>query len=192
MTATEKRIFEVAKLRFDRFGFKKTTIDEICKEIQISKKTLYQYFKSKEELFVGLFINEALAARKEIFEKLGHVENPLERLKRIMKITFEYFGQDNFMVRVLKNNEGLYSPFLNQRFQSMVEGGMVDIISEILHDGIEKGIFRKMDEKLMGYLLFRISQSFTYARTIKASKDADYEVSALLDFVTHGIVADSE
>jgi len=64
MGEMKHRLFEIAKERFDRFGFKKTTMDEIAMDARVSKKTIYENFKSKEDLFAALFMKEALAARK--------------------------------------------------------------------------------------------------------------------------------
>jgi len=44
-------IVESATIFFSKFGFHKTTMDEIAKHIHKAKGVLYYYFKSKEELF---------------------------------------------------------------------------------------------------------------------------------------------
>lgn len=51
--ATQKerlRIIELAQERFLHDGFYKTSMDELARELQMSKKTIYKYFPSKEEL----------------------------------------------------------------------------------------------------------------------------------------------
>ena len=53
MSDTEQSILELARKRFERFGYRKTTIDEICRDGGISKKTLYRHFRDKEELGYG-------------------------------------------------------------------------------------------------------------------------------------------
>ena len=50
------KVFEVAKELFERFGYKKTTVDEIAANAGISKKTLYEIFAGKEKLLSELVI----------------------------------------------------------------------------------------------------------------------------------------
>ncbi|NUN70953.1 MAG: TetR/AcrR family transcriptional regulator [Bacteroidetes bacterium] len=46
----KERILELAKDRFFRSGFNKVTLDELSGELGISKKTMYKFFPSKEEM----------------------------------------------------------------------------------------------------------------------------------------------
>jgi len=46
----KKRILKFAELKFSREGFYRTTMDELAKELKISKKTIYKHFSSKHEL----------------------------------------------------------------------------------------------------------------------------------------------
>jgi AcrR family transcriptional regulator len=72
MKKIEDAILDAARSKFDRFGFKKTTVDEIAREARISKRTIYEHFKDKEDLFVSLFMKDdalevkALEARTRI------------------------------------------------------------------------------------------------------------------------------
>lgn len=43
-------IMDKAQHRIERFGFKKTTMDELSRDCGISKKTIYLHFKDKEDL----------------------------------------------------------------------------------------------------------------------------------------------
>ena len=46
----KERILELANDRFLKMGFNKVTLDELSTELGISKKTMYKFFPSKEEL----------------------------------------------------------------------------------------------------------------------------------------------
>jgi len=52
MEDKEKRILESARKFFFRYGFKKTSLDEVAEDAGIAKGTIYNYFKNKEDLFV--------------------------------------------------------------------------------------------------------------------------------------------
>jgi len=54
----KSQIIEIATLHFSRYGFHKTTMDEIAKHLHKAKGVLYYYFKSKEELFNEVVKNE--------------------------------------------------------------------------------------------------------------------------------------
>jgi AcrR family transcriptional regulator len=47
----KRQIIESATKYFSRYGFHKTTMDEIAKNIHKAKGVLYYYFRNKEELF---------------------------------------------------------------------------------------------------------------------------------------------
>ncbi|HVN79090.1 MAG TPA: helix-turn-helix domain-containing protein, partial [Terriglobia bacterium] len=49
-TLTKSRILEIARDKFFQLGFTRVTMDEIARDLGISKRTLYEHFTSKEEL----------------------------------------------------------------------------------------------------------------------------------------------
>ncbi len=71
---SKKRILDAFERHFKYFGLKKTSVDEVARELRISKKTIYSHFKSKEEIYnrVISHISEkyynTLAARMENYE----------------------------------------------------------------------------------------------------------------------------
>jgi AcrR family transcriptional regulator len=51
--AQKKRIIDGATQVFADYGYRLTTMDQICQALQLSKGAIYAYFKNKEELFVS-------------------------------------------------------------------------------------------------------------------------------------------
>jgi AcrR family transcriptional regulator len=184
-------ILDIAKQRFDRFGFKKTTVDEISKDAGISKKTLYENFKSKEDIFVSLFIKEALTARKVILDKLGNIEDSLEKIGQFMLVSRDYFREEPFMVKVLQDENGLYAPFLKNKYRIFVEEGILNIFSNILRQGIEKGEFRHLNTHTVSYIIFKLFQAFTYAKTMPPQDGLTNDQSDLdemVSFISEAII----
>lgn len=69
--ARGERILEAAMRLILRYGYDKTTMQDIAAEASVSKSALYQYWKSKEELFAILLIRET---RQVFREWLAEVE----------------------------------------------------------------------------------------------------------------------
>ena len=184
-------ILDVAKTRFERFGFKKTTVDEISGDATISKRTLYELFKDKEDIFVSLFIRETLIARKAVLEKLENVKDPMEKLKRFMFVAKDYYKEEPFMAKVLKDEDGMYAPYLREEYYNLVEEGILDIFSGFLKEGMRQGKLRNLDTRVTSYILFKLLQAFTYARTLPPAKDLkaeDREINELTTFLIEGVV----
>jgi AcrR family transcriptional regulator len=62
------RILDAAADLIQRWGYKKTTIDDIANQAKVAKGTIYLHWKNREDLFVALFLREALDAGYEMRE----------------------------------------------------------------------------------------------------------------------------
>ena len=49
--SSKEKILNAAQKEFMQFGYTKVTVDEVAKSAGVSKKTIYQYFNSKEDIF---------------------------------------------------------------------------------------------------------------------------------------------
>lgn len=188
MDVQDKRslILRAAKDKFSRFGVKRTTMEEIAIDAGISKKTLYECYGNKEAVFVALFSQDALALRDRVFKRIQHIEDPLDRLEAFGRAAFRQLRSESFMVEVLRDEDGLYAPFLKEEFRLMVEKGIIDLISDILTAGIEAKRIRPIDPRTVAYFLFKLFQSLTYARTASI-RGSEKELNELMEFLLQGI-----
>ena len=152
---SEKRtqILTLAKKKFERFGFNKTTVDEIAKDANISKRTLYQEFENKEKILEELFMFEALSVRKAILNQINKITEPTEKLQTFIRLALKYLDQNPFILSVLHDESEFFAPFLKDK-PHIIEEGIEEIFVNVLKEGVEKGDFRKMDEKVVGHCIF--------------------------------------
>jgi AcrR family transcriptional regulator len=183
------QILSTAKKRFERFGFNKTTVDEIAKDVGISKRTLYQGFGKKEEILEELFMFEALSVRKAILNQIKKVKEPKEKLETYLKLVKKYFDKNPFICNVLNDQSGFFRPFLKDK-PHVVEEGIEEIIVNILKEGMSKGVFRKMDEQIIGYSIFLLCKGFTYGKQKSDDQFRVSQISQLINFVIEGILTD--
>jgi len=189
---SEKRnqALTLAKKRFERFGFNKTTVDEIARDAGISKRTLYQEFESKEKILEELFMFEALSVRKVILNQIKKIVEPSERLQTYIRLAIKYLNHNPFIVSVLHDESGFFAPFLKDK-PCIIEQGIEEIIFNILKEGVKKGVFRKMDGKVVGRCIFLLFKGLTYGRSSPARPLGSNQTSEFIHFVMHGVVVKS-
>jgi len=78
--AQRDRILETAHEKFRRFGIRRVTMDEIARDLRISKKTLYQLFPDKEALVRASVERIAGTVIPIVSEALGRDGPPMERI----------------------------------------------------------------------------------------------------------------
>ena len=185
---SEKRnqVLTLAKKRFERFGFNKTTVDEIARDAGISKRTLYQEFESKEQILEELFMFEALSVRKAILNQIKKIVEPAEKLQTYIRLAIKYLNHNPFIVSVLHDESGFFAPFLRDK-PCIIEQGIEEIIANILKEGVKKGVFRKMDGKVVGRCIFLLFKGLTYGRSGPARPLGLNQTSEFIHFVMHGV-----
>lgn len=143
----DERVLQVAGQLFLRYGFEKTTMDDIAREAGVAKATLYRYWPSKEALFESLLyreireVNRAFLARIEADPQGG----------TIGRIIYHAFAAtyDRPFLRALMTTEsrtlGAYlrrhSPDLSH-WQFRLDRQLVEALQQagVLRDDIEPGL----------------------------------------------------
>jgi AcrR family transcriptional regulator len=104
MNITKDQLADCFEKHFNHFGFKKTSVDEVSKELKISKKTIYQFFNSKEEIFQYIVSRIARDYSLEIEQKLTGIMSYHEKLSTLLRMIFSesrkwFINNDAFAVK---------------------------------------------------------------------------------------------
>jgi len=192
MDDVKSLILDRAQSRFDRFGFQKTTMDEISRDCKISKRTLYEHFQDKQHLFDCLIEREGRKDLETIFARMGEVPDPLERLMLLLRTSIAFFSEDIFLTRLLKNDDALFSAMLNGKSHLLITEHLIKIINVIIAEGQKKGRIRvEVNGQVAAYIGFRLFQAFSYMRTIPFDGEKEQQgfyTDALVDFFYNALV----
>ncbi len=186
---SEKRaqILTVAKKRFERFGFNKTTVDEIAKDASISKRTLYEEFENKGTILEELVMFEILSIRRAILNQVNKIVDPTEKLQTFIRLALKYLDQNSFILSVLHDESGFFKPFLKDKPQ-IIETGLEEIFVSILKEGVQKGEFRKMDEKIVGRCISLLFKDLTYGRNSPDHPFGSSQTNEFMHFIVNGVI----
>jgi len=123
------RIAGAFEKHFRHYGFKKTTVDEVAAEIGVSKKTIYRYFRSKEDIF--RYVIETIAHKRVemITGKIASIDSEREKLEAAITITFMEFRKVQEKKAFMPDNL-LQSEMASGIFRKAFYGLFKDIVDE--------------------------------------------------------------
>ena len=133
-------MLEQIKVLFFEFGIKNLNMDDISHKLGISKKTLYRFVKSKEDLISQLFIYEQYKW-EEALNVIGfHEDNAIEKLFKVSLMVYEEMKRFNPMLlfEMRKYYEHLFNVFHARKLKHISKSMRVN-----LERGIKEGMYRQ-------------------------------------------------
>ena len=96
-----KEIFDASAHLFLENGFNETSMREIANAAGIGKSTLYDYFKTKDDIMVSYFENELEQITERAQTVMEQKLNVTEKLRKIMQMHLEYLVDNkNFYLKL--------------------------------------------------------------------------------------------
>ena len=141
--------FDEAKEKIIRGGLQvfaekggRFTMDDLAKEIGMSKKTIYVIFRDKEAVLIHMvdYVFDEIQAEEEAFLNDPSLST-VEKFRRVLGAMPEnYSGFDFTKIYVMKDR----FPKAYARMNSRLETGW-ELTFQVLNQGIEEGVFRRVN-----------------------------------------------
>jgi AcrR family transcriptional regulator len=106
-----KELLAKAVTCFTRYGYSKTTLDDVAKETGINKASLYHYFKNKDELFLQVLLRVSAGGIEALKEKAQKVKQPQKQL------VFYFTERLHYYLQIVRLNSLDKSALLNLQGQ---------------------------------------------------------------------------
>ncbi len=139
--AKKEGILKAACGAFARFGFKKTSVDQIARDAGVAKGTVYLAAETKEDLFYQAVHREVRQYTAEL-AKVIDPRKPADQLLAETTIAGLKYLEERPLVRdLIFGNHQLILPEWAERLDELRALGRTNII-EILRLGVRQGLFR--------------------------------------------------
>jgi AcrR family transcriptional regulator len=143
---------------FHHFGFKKTSVDDVAGQLHISKKTIYGYFDSKDEIFRFIIQREADRSSVSMEAKLKSGKTASEKIATLVQMIFDmadsYIGKSRNLD--FQNQEELTLPI----FRAAYEGLLIKVINEGIQSGEFKSCKTDLEMSFIKAVIFHALQEF--------------------------------
>jgi AcrR family transcriptional regulator len=134
----QNKIVEMTEEKFFRDGFYKTTMDEVALELKMSKKTIYKFFPSKEDLVMAIAKHFMEGVKGRVIPALNSDKNAIEKLSELNTI----LAKISEKVSTKRMDEiKTYFPSLWNEIDSFRTKMMFGNITKVIDQGKAEGLF---------------------------------------------------
>ncbi|MCX7973457.1 MAG: TetR/AcrR family transcriptional regulator [Candidatus Aminicenantes bacterium] len=201
--ALRQAIVQAAERVMIRHGYAALTMDDVAREAEISKATVYNYFRSKGELVLELFIYYFEKFYRSLVRIKAETKPAKEKLRDIIAIFLRFSRETETISRALimdkaflkkmkilvgeagessDREKNLIAEIKKQREKIIKEG------SNIITEGITRGEFRPIDPIVTVRLIESLLQGFVHTRFWNPTRlPLEKETEILLDFIFWGL-----
>ena len=182
-------ILNSAKTIFARYGFKKTTMDEIAQAARKGKSSIYHYFKSKEDIFKAIVEKEADELSAAIAKAINAETTSEKKIRAYVLARMKGINNLTNLYSALKDEYLEHYSFIeNVRVKYDTEE--VNTIKGILKTGVEDGEFKIEDINLTAFALVTALKGLEYPLFIKNNNaKTEKRFEGLLNVLFYGIIA---
>ena len=181
---TRQMILEGTIRAFNRKGLK-FTMDDVAKELSMSKKTIYTIFRDKESLFFAM-VDYLFDSIKESEQCVLNDESldMLEKIRKVLGVIPEGYREIDFRQLYLLREK---YPAIYQRVEERLETGWENTIA-LLEQGMREGVVRKVDIPIVKMMMEAAIEQF-FQRDILLQNGISYmdALDEVVDILVDGI-----
>jgi AcrR family transcriptional regulator len=183
-----KKIIISAGQIFSRFGFKKTSMDEIAKALSMGKSSVYYYFDSKEKIFEAVVLSEANTLRNELTTAIKAVDSPIDKLKNYVFVRMKSFEKlSNYYNAIFDKNLNHFE-FI-EKIREKYDREELAILRLIIYDGARKNVFNVKNSEYTAIAIQTALKGLEVPLFWRKRQDnIENRLNAILDVLYYGIV----
>lgn len=183
-----RKIIATAGRIFSRYGFRKTTMEEIARELKMGKSSIYYYFDSKEEIFEAVVLHEADILRNELTTAIKSVESPVDKMKNYVFVRMKAFEKlANYYNAIFDKNLDHFD-FI-EKIRSRYDREELAILRLILWHGAMKKVFNVVNSEYTALAVQTTLKGLEVPLFWKKKEvNIENRLNAILDVLFNGIL----
>lgn len=155
MNEKRQKVIETAKKLFSEYGFKKVSMDLIAQKSGVTKKTIYTYFKDKDDL-LKYFIFEEYRKMEKIASDIEKKEiDVAEKFHELICALLEYKKQNPLISSITKDAE-IFSNKSAQESCLIINDLVKKTIQKKLEAAIKEKKFKECNVKIMSFIIYKV------------------------------------
>ncbi len=183
-------ILQVALKMFARYGYKKTTIEDVAQKMGMTKSNIYFYVANKKDLYEKTVGNELIRWRDTVGREIEQVEDIAEKFRAMVSRAFKYLFSHKDLHAVVLNDPGIFTLSREQDRFLEINLGAMELIRVVLQQGVSQGRFYPVDIDVTTEFLFSIYITFLIKTSVASeTQSISRMVEAGTELILRGLCA---
>jgi AcrR family transcriptional regulator len=181
-------ILQIAQEIFSKYGYKKTTLDDIANAVRKGKSSLYYYFSSKEDLFQAVIDKEVDILKQALEKVVFRSMDPEEKLREYILTKLTTFRDLANLYNALENDVTAIG-FIND-IKEKNEKNEIRMIKRILIEGVRHDKFHIDDLNLTAIGIYTAMKGLEMPLSAGnySSTDIEMSVDNIVKIICYGIM----
>jgi AcrR family transcriptional regulator len=186
-------ILDRSEALFTASGYKNTSMDRIAETCEISKPTLYNYFKSKNSLFLGIFARFQNDIREKIKELMGQSKDKYQTIDDIIDLSLTKMQEKQGFLKmmileyhlVIQECENIEEQ-MQMRLQIREE--VSQRLGEFMKDVVRPEIIEEFGVLMVGLALSNLLEGTVWDSLKSNSTDNEKQKKLIMKLLRKGIL----
>lgn len=190
-TDKKTEILNEAGKCFARYGYEKTTLDDIGKLVGLNKASLYYYYKNKESIYTEVIGAEAKAFLSVVMERVGNAQSCREKIYTYFRERLVFIRDSLNLSQLSEDSVQKIAPLFSNMYAGIVEMEISNL-SGILDCCITAGELkscesRKVASSMLMYAEAVRSKVDCHLSTQEAFAEVQSEIEFTLSLILNGL-----
>lgn len=179
-------ILEAASNLFIKRGYEGTAMQDIARELGISRSALYYYFKNKEEILVSLTEGLTIAAQQLASQVVEQGKPPEVGLRELIHQHAKLILYRPIQFRVVDQSE-VSLPDAQRKIAESARRVLLQKFTEVIQRGVEIGRFRQVNARVAAFAIIGMCNWTAWWFKADGAKSAEEIAEMLADFGLHAL-----
>ncbi|MFN8036420.1 MAG: TetR/AcrR family transcriptional regulator [Acidimicrobiia bacterium] len=140
-TTAPERMLEAAQLCFSRFGFQKTSMEDIAREAGVSRGSIYRHFPDKEALYRAVAADQARHYLGELRRRTARLPSLTDQLVEAAQLTVTFLQDNPLNAAMQRTDPDAFVRLLTTGSRDLVAMG-VEAVIPLIEAAVERGEVR--------------------------------------------------
>ena len=158
-----KKIIDAASVLYARKGFADTSLQEVSEKAGVTRTVTRYHVKTKSEIMRMIMEDILTSFQENLIKTIKDIDDPKEKLTAALYIYLKVVDQQREKALLIYQKSSSLDRASKTRVMQL-EVDVSNIFAQIVNEGIEQGVFKKVDVDLMAYNIMMLAHMWALKR----------------------------
>lgn len=182
-------IYEAALRQFAQGGYKKTTLESIADELNMTNANLYCYAKSKQALYHDSVAYAMTKWQNKVYNAVFKETDPVKKVSTLFDTAVLYLSEDEILTRILENDPDIFPMFPVVDPYEEINARSREMLAAAIQNGVNAGVFNDIDATNIARIFFAVYKTIIIEGYIRADDKGFIQVyEKMKSVILYGLI----